>query len=124
MKISTLIKTSVSFAILMVFGLAVADWLLAANLEEVSVTRERARTTERDISNLLVLTYEYAQYSEQRSLVQWKLLHNKIVKNLVANLNDQVPAPADALQKAKSLSVLFEQLGSANSTDPNLLSRQ
>ena len=96
MRISTLLKTSVSAAICMVLGLAVANWFLAAALAEVSLTQQRAQATERDISTLLVLTHEYALYSEGRASLQWQAIQSRILHNLEASTNSRVPAPLDA----------------------------
>jgi nitrate/nitrite-specific signal transduction histidine kinase len=124
MRISTLLKTSVSAAILMVLGLAVANWSIRASLAEVMLTQERAQDTERDISSLLVLTHEYALYSEERASQQWKVIQSDILKKLEASSNDQVPAPAEALLQAKLLPELFKQLDTALSNKSDLQNRQ
>lgn len=113
MRISTLLKTSVSIAVLMVLGLAAANWLITVKLTKASLTQTRAQATERDISSLLVLTHEYAMYSEERAAVQLKVIQNDILRNLEASAGDHIPAPAEALKEVKSLPALFDQLESA-----------
>jgi len=124
MRISTLLKTSVSIAILMVLGLGIANWIISVKLDKVSLTLDRAKATERDISDLLVLTHEYALYSEERAALQWKVIQGNIVRNLEVNANALVPAPADALKEARLLPDLFKQLDSSISNDPGLQNRQ
>ena len=124
MRIGTLLKTSVSVAILMVLGLGVANWRISIHLNADLLTRERAQAIERNISNLLVLTLEYAQYSEQRALQQWQVAQNNIIENLEASAEDQVPAPKEALQVVKRLSGLVDQLDIARSSNLDIQHRQ
>lgn len=124
MRISTLLKSSVSAAICMVLGLAVANWFITANLAEVSRTQERAQAIERDISTLLVLTHEYALYSEERASEQWRVIQNNILKNLETSAHDRVPAPAEALKEVTLMPELFKQLDSVLSNKSDLQNRQ
>jgi hypothetical protein len=108
MRISTLLKTSVSVSISLVLVLGVANWLINDKLDRISITQERAQATERNISNLLVLTHEYAQYSEERASQQWMAIQSNIVANLEASAKDSVPAPEEALDAAKLLPGFFQ----------------
>ena len=74
MRIKTLLQTSGSVALLILLALAVANWYISARLIEVSHTQERAQATAHDVSELLVLTHEYAMYSEERAAQQWVAL--------------------------------------------------
>ena len=124
MRISTLLKTSVSAAICMVLGLAVANWFLAAALAEVSLTQQRAQATERDISTLLVLTHEYALYSEERASLQWNAIQSRILHNLEASTDSRVPAPVEAIKEITMLPELFAQLDSTLAKKSDLQIRQ
>lgn len=109
---------------LMVLGLAVANWLISSSLAEVALTQQRAQATERDISTLLVLTHEYALYSEERSLLQWQTIRGNILRNFEASANDRVPAPAEAVREITTLPELFKQLDYALSNSSDLQNRQ
>ena len=124
MRISTLLKISVSATIVMVLGLAVANWLISASVAEVELTRQRAQAVERDISTLLVLTHEYALYSEERAALQWQVIQSAILKNLEASTHDRVPAPAEAFKEITVLPELFRQLDAALSNKSDLQNRQ
>lgn len=124
MRISTLLKISVSVTILMVCGLAVANWFVTAKLEEVSLLQKRAQAAAHDISKLLVLTHEYALYSEERAAQQWDAIQRNIIINLEAGADDTVPAPAEAFVEIKRLPDLFTQLMSATANKSDLQIRQ
>ena len=124
MRIRTLLQTSLVVAALMVIGLTVTSWFITAKLARVSLVQERAQAAAHNVSNLLVLTHEYALYSEERAAEQWKGQQAAIILNLEAGANDVVPVPAEALTEAKLLSELFEQMITALSHKTDLHTRQ
>ena len=124
MRIKTLLQVSLAVTIVMVLGLAVANWSITAKLSEILVTEDRAQSCGRNISDLLVLTQEYAMYSEERSAQQWKTLHSAIVKKLEASGHDVIPPPAEALKTAQTLPEIFQQLITTVSNSSDLQTRQ
>jgi two-component system, cell cycle sensor histidine kinase and response regulator CckA len=124
MRISTLLKISVAVAMLMVVGLAVTNWFTATRLTLLSSEQDQAQTAARDISNLLVLTHEYAIYSGERAAQQWSTRHATIIKNLEAEAKNAVPAPPEAIKDAAVLSELFQQLVGSTSNRPAIQSYQ
>ena len=109
---------------MLIIGLAVTSWLITAKLARVSGTQERAEAAAHDVSDLLVLTHEYAMYSEERAAQQWLARQAAIVSTLEAGANDIIPVPPEALAEARSLPGLFQQLVSVLSTRTDLRNRQ
>ncbi|MBC7946284.1 MAG: PAS domain S-box protein [Chitinophagaceae bacterium] len=124
MRIRTLLQASLALTTVMVLGLAVANWSISARLAEISIAEDRVQSCSRDISDLLVLTQEYAMYSEERSVQQWKTLHSAIVKKLEASVHDVIPPPADTLKAAQTLPEIFQQLITTVSNSSDLQNRQ
>ena len=124
MRIRTLLHVSLAIAICMVIGLAITSWFMAARLAKVSLTQERVQAAAQQVSNLLVLTHEFALYSEERAEQQWRTLHADIISKLEVGVNDVVPAPPEALVEAKQLSELFHQLAVVVSQSSDLKTRQ
>lgn len=110
MKIRTLLRISLTIAILLVFGLAVTSWLVTARLAELTRAQERAQTAANGVLELLVLTHEYASYAEDRAAQQWRVKHAAIIALLEAGARDIVPVPPEALSEAKTITRLFSQL--------------
>ncbi len=110
MRIRTLLHVSLAIAIFMVIGLAATSWFITAKLAKVSLTQERVQAAAQQVSSLLVLTHEFALYSEERAEQQWRSQHADIISKLEAGAGDVVPAPPEALSEAKLLSELFQQL--------------
>jgi PAS domain S-box-containing protein len=106
----------------MVIVLTVTSWFITTRLAKVSQAQERAQAAAHDVSELLVLTHEYALYGEERAAQQWGVLHAAILANLEAGARDAVSVPPDALAEAKVLPELFRQLvhSLANRTDLQL----
>lgn len=124
MRVKTLLQLSIVTAFLLVLVLAVANWSLSARLSEISDAQVRAQSSAQDISDLLVLTHEYIQYSEERSALQWKTVHNKIIQNLESGVHDVVAPPSEALAELKLLSEKFQQLITVPSTRSSLYNSQ
>ena len=124
MRIRTLLQSVVSFAILMVLTLTVANWFISAKLANISLTEELSLSAARDVTVLLVLTHEYALFSEERAAQQWWAKQAEIVRILEARTGDDVPAPPEALSEARLLPELFKQLISATSGKTDLQNRQ
>ena len=124
MRIRTLLQISLVVAALMVIGLTATSWFIAAKLARVSLVQERAQAAAHNVSNLLVLTHEYALYSEERAAEQWRGQQAAIILNLEAGANNVVPAPAEAITEAKLLSELFQQMIAALSHKTDLHNRQ
>ncbi len=124
MRISVLLNTFVAVAIVMVLTLAATNLVIIARLDRLSVAQELAQASGHDVSNLLVLTHEYAQYSEERSAQQWRMLLSKIVRNLEAMGGDVVPVPPEALTEVRLLPELFRLLVSSKTGEVDLKNRQ
>ena len=124
MRIRTLLQTSVFVAIALVLGLSVASWFTTARLADISRAQERSQAIARDVSKLLVLTHEFALYSEERASQQWQVQHTSIVSMLEAGALDIVPAPPEAITEASSLVVPFQQLVTASAGNSDFHKRQ
>lgn len=124
MRVKTLLQLSIVTAFLLVLVLAVANWSLSARLAEISDAQARAQSSSQDISDLLMLTHEYIQYSEERSALQWKTVHNKIIQSLESGVHDVVAPPVEALTELKLLSEKFQQLVTVPSSRSSLYNSQ
>jgi len=124
MRIRTLHQASLAVAIVLVIGLAVASWLITAKLSKVSLSQKRAQIAANDISELLVLTHEYALYGEERAAQQWRVKYAAILLILEAGANDTIPVPPNAISEAKLLTTLFQQLVAVPPHKSDLQSRQ
>ena len=110
MSIRSLLKYFVSVAFLIVLSLAVVTLCEMAKLDKLSHCQDMAHSTAREVSILLVLTHEYALFSEERAEKQWYIILSGIVGNLESKSNEIVPIPPEALKEAKLLPELFQQL--------------
>jgi len=124
MRIRTVLLAFLSVAILMVLGLTVATWFISDRLAKVSRSQEHAQAVAHDVSELLVLTQEYALFSEDRAAQQWRELHARLVVNLQAGANYAVPLSGEALREAGLLPYLFGQLVQAVQRQGELRNRQ
>lgn len=124
MRIKTLLQVSIVSAFLLVLVLAVANWSLSVRLAKISDAQVRAQSSAQDISDLLVLTHEYIQYSEERSAQQWKTVHSKIIRNLESGVHDVAAPPVEALTELKLLSEKFQQLLAASANQSSLYNSQ
>lgn len=126
MRIRTLLTTSVLLATLLVLVMLFASWQISFKFKEIFDTEELAHSASSDISTLLVLTHEYALYSEVRAARQWLIHHDMIIKQLDIGQHREVAISLDAITQAKSLAVLFGQLREIASSpqDPLQLRRK
>ena len=124
MSIKTLLKLSITIALVMVVGLAVSNWLVAARLDRISAVEERAQAASFNVSKLLVLTHEYVLYSEERADQQWRAQQAALVGILEAGTRDVVPLAPTTVAEAASLADLFQRLTTVSSGTTDLQTRQ
>jgi len=124
MYIKTLLTLCITFALLMVMGLTVANWLIGIRINGFSQVEERAQAASLKVSTLLVLTHEYVLYSEVRAAQQWKSQQAALVGILEAGTVDVVPLSPVTLAEAKSLTELFQTLTTVSSGTTALQIRQ
>ena len=124
MSIKTLLKLSITLALVMVVGLAVSNWLVAARLDRISAVEERAQAASFNVSKLLVLTHEYVLYSEERADQQWRAQQAALVGILEAGTRDVVPLAPTTVAEAASLADLFQRLTTVSSGTTDLQTRQ
>ena len=110
MNIRSLLKLSISSGILLVLGMITVSWLFTVRLKEFSLAQERARATASEVSNLLVLTHEYALYKEDRSLAQWRICHAKILGLMAEGAESDISASPQAVSDANALEETFQKL--------------
>ena len=123
MRIKSLLLLSVSVAIALVAGLALTSWLTTLKLVELSKAQARAQFAAREVSELLVLTHDYALHGEPRAARQWRAHHSTIMVALGEPLPNTLPKPVDneALAHASLLPDLFDRLEEANNAPASAL---
>ncbi len=124
MRVRTLLRLSVAIAVLMALVLGVTNWGVAAKLAAVSATEDRARNAIREVSDLLVLTHEYAMHGEERAAQQWLSHHAGVVRLLETGTTEVVPVPRDLAAVATALAETFRSLVEAGSAKTDLQRRQ
>lgn len=124
MRIRTLFNSAIFIAVAMVVVLASAGWFISVRLAALSQTQRLAQSSAREVSDLLVLTHEYALFSEDRAAQQWREHQATIVHMLEAGKSEAVPVSDDALVKARELSESFQRLVEAGSTRSFLRNQQ
>jgi|GEM_PF-4027510 len=124
MTIRRLLHIAVAVAIGAVLCLAAVSWFLSARLAQISAAEELAQATTHDISDLLVVTHEYALYSEERAAQQWRTLHGAILAKTERAAAGPIPLPVGALSEARALPDAFEALVSATASRSDLQKRQ
>ncbi len=124
MHIKKLLQLAIVVAIFAVLGLVAANLNMANKLARISATLDRSRTAAHDISELLVLTHDYALHGEARAAQQWQARHATMVTSLATDLGRIEPPPPETLAQAKVLPDLFEQLLSVSSSNAAMQSQQ
>jgi len=111
-------------AIMAVFGLVAANLNIASKLTKISATLESAQTTAHDISELLVLTHDFALHGEERAAQQWLARHARITASLDSESGRIVSPPPEAVTQAKMLPGLFQDLVNVTYNQSDMQSQQ
>ncbi len=110
MRINTLLITAVSVALTLIAGLAIASWLMTLKLAEITDQKDRALLVNRSVSELMVLTQEYALHGELRAAQQWQRRHATLLESIGMVDRNGAGLPPEARAHAESLAVIFERL--------------
>ncbi|MDU0457700.1 MAG: response regulator [Geobacteraceae bacterium] len=124
MRIRKLLQIAIAVAIMAVFGLVAANLNIASKLTRITVALESAQTTAHDISELLVLTHDFALHGEERAAQQWLLRHSMIIASLNSESGGIVSPPPEAVVQAKVLPGLFQELVKVTYNQSDMQSQQ
>ena len=124
MRLKTLFVSVALASVALVAGLVVAGWSITARLEKVYQAQQRAQSAAREVADLLVVTHEYALFSEDRAKQQWRERHANLVYLLEVGKNDVVPIADEAHTEAQRLNENFQRLLEAASSTSELRRHQ
>jgi diguanylate cyclase (GGDEF)-like protein/PAS domain S-box-containing protein len=106
----------------MVVVLALIDWIFEVRIMEISEEQNKVIACARDVSELLVLTNEFAEYSEERAVLQWKVHHKNIVNALTNSIDSKTRLlTKESLTQAESSAVIFDRLVALSHSPNNKL---
>jgi len=108
------------FAVLLAVAVAIATIAIvvligAARQEDAAeVDQSRAQDTAHEVSGLLILTQEYARFSEQRAAMQWRARMRRVIETLEDATETRTPVAVthELITIARSLPTTFDRLES------------
>jgi signal transduction histidine kinase len=109
-RIKTLLSTSVLLATLMVLVMLFASWRLSVKLTEIYDKEDVAHSAYGQVTSLLVLTHEYALYSEERAAQQWFSHYDLIRKSISVSADDDLENSPVDINQLNVLHDFFSQL--------------
>ena len=110
MKIRTQLLASVAASLVLALVVAAGVWFSARQQVAAADEQERAQTTARQITGLLVLTQEYALHLEERAAVQWQVRHAALMGALDAPAAFGADEISELQHQARQLPALFARL--------------
>lgn len=110
MRTKTLLITSVLLAALMVLVMLIASWRVSIKLTEIYDREEAAHAAYGHVASLLVLTHEYALYSEERAAQQWFSHYDLIRKYIGVSADGDFANSSVDINQLNALYDFFSQL--------------
>jgi PAS domain S-box-containing protein len=115
MRIRTVLMITLAAAVLLMLTLGVSSWRLSQQLSDAITEEMLASRTSREITQLLVLTHEYALHGEERAAQQWTQRLASLTEGMTAGPSGtSSPRIAEfseeTVQRLATLSELFKQL--------------
>ena len=122
MRIRSLLIVGIAVSISMVVVLSYIDWIFDQRITEISEEQKQVTACARDVSELLVLTNEYAVYAGERAVQQWKIHHQNIISALAKGTDAKIrQLPKETLNQAELLAVIFQRIVEVGNTPQNKL---